>query len=734
MRLWQAMLLLFVVALPLVAQAPPALPRAAGPDPQRMADLIGIIEGQNTLQARRTAARELLRQSWLDTPARLAAILSGSNRPARVAVSQALADSREFLDDRYIEPLVALLSDSEPEPRQAAAVALATYGSPIVVQRLERLLAEAEASPQCKLAAIDALGNMTQPAALGVLLALTSDSASPLCRPALSALERATAQDFANDPQKALDWWRAAQGQDPTVWQQLQIERLVRQSNGLSQRTRELEARLVAAQRESYLRLPEADRQTQLTSLLSDPIDVLRILGLDIVQGQLSEGKTLVPDLVSRCRGLIAAAEPRVRAAAIRTISTLREKADAETFRSLLATESAPDVRIALVGGLGYCGGPEIAQSLITLISGEEPALAEEAVASIGRLAERGELDSASRNSAIDAILSRPSGALPKSAAARERELRSLAKFADVRISPVLFAALDAREPSPLRIAGIRGLAALALAINGNAAEPPSTSPATSAATSTSTPVPLRHVVADALVGLLAENDLQVRRAAIESLATVADAESHLQAIWTRLSPAVEAEEALRTLAWKAVMGYLSGRSIRELQAVADRKIDGEAIPPQRRLDLEQLIEKALLADPQQRAALGICRARIAALRAELNQIPEAIVAYQASLDSLSASGAPELPRVATEYLRYALLSDRYDTQVASEMKPERVGLNIDQLWKITCEVAELRLKREGPAPVTAMLAAFQANPPTTLPEGIQKDLHSRLSASKDLR
>ncbi len=734
MRLWQAMLLVFAVAAPLAAQVPPAIPRPTRSDTQRMADLVGIIEGQNTLQARRTAARELLRQSWPDTPARLAAILGGSNRPARVAVSQALADSREFLDDRYIEPLVAILSDSEPEPRQAAAVALATFASPVVVQRLERLLSEAEAPQQCKLAAIDALGNMTQPAALGVLLALTSDSSSPLCRPALSALERATAQDFANDPQRALDWWRGAQGQDPTVWQQLQIERLVRQSNGLSQRSRELETRLVAALRESYLRLPEADRAAQLTSLLSDPIDVLRILGLDIVQGQLAEGKTPVPDLVTRCRGLISAAESRVRAAAIRAISALRDKTDAEIFRTMLVTESAPEARVALVGGLGYCGGPEAAQALIPLITGEEPALAEEAVASIGRLAERGELDSAGRNSAIDAILSRPTGALPKSAAARERELRSLAKFADARISPLLFAALDAKEPSTLRISGIRGLATLAITINGNPLEPTSTSPATSAATSTSSPVPLRHIVADALVGLLADNDLQVRRAAIESLSTVADAESHLQAIWARLSPAVEADEALRALAWKAVLGYLSGRSIRELQAVADRKIDGETLPPLKRLDLEQLIEKALLADPQQRAVLGMCRARIAALRAELNQIPEAIVAYQSSLDSLSAAGAPELPSVATDYLRYALLSDRYDTQVATELKPERVGLNLDQLWKITCEAAEIRLKRDGPAPVTAMLAAFQANPPTTLTEGIQRDLAARLSASRDVR
>lgn len=734
MRMCLAMLLAFVLAAPLSAQVPTGMPRTTAIDNQRMADLASIVEGQNTLQARRTAARELLRQAWPDTPARLAAILSGSNRPARIAVSQALTDSREFLDDRYIEPLVLMLADAEPELRQAAAAALATYASSAVVQRLERLLSEAETSQLCKLAAIDALGNMTQPAALGVLLALTSDSASPLCRPALAALERATAQDFSNDPQKALDWWRGAQEKNPSDWQQLQIERLVRQANGLSLRARELESRLLAAVREGYLRLPDADRTTHLIGMLADPIDVVRILGLDLVQGQLTEGKTPQPELVTRCRGLMSAAEPRVRAAAIRTISALRDKADADTFRKMLADETAAEVRAALVGGLGYCGGPESTQTLIPLISGEDPLLAEEGVASIGRLAERGELDGADREAAIGAILSRPTFATPKNPASRERELRSLSKLGDARVAPRLFAAIDAKEPSPVRVAAIRGLAALALATNGNAAYPTSTSPATNVAATTSTPVSLRHGVADALVTLLSDGDIQVRRAAIEGLSILADADSHLQAIWARLSPSIEPDEALRTQAWKAVMGYLGGRPIREIQIVAERKVDNEPLSPLRRLDLEQLLEKALLGDPKQRAALGLSRARIAALRAELNQVTESIVAYQVALESLGAVRAAELSKVATEFLRFALLNDRYDQQVASELKPERIELDIGEQWKVTCDAADFRLKRDGPAPVIAMLSAFRTSPPAPLAEEIQRQLDARLTALKRLQ
>jgi hypothetical protein len=81
------------VAAP-VAQNPPNDTLAGGVtlDQQRFNDLLILIEGQNSPQARRAGARELLRQGWPETVPQLSAILRGPDRPAKIAVARALSD------------------------------------------------------------------------------------------------------------------------------------------------------------------------------------------------------------------------------------------------------------------------------------------------------------------------------------------------------------------------------------------------------------------------------------------------------------------------------------------------------------------------------------------------------------------------------------------------------------------------------------------------------------------
>jgi len=118
------------------------------PVQQRLEELITLIEGPNLpAAARRTAARELLRQGWPQTPPRLALVLSSDRGPARVAVAQALADLPEFLEPVYVEPLVAMLGDADGEARQSAAAALGGYRDAAVLQGLRELALDPNASP-----------------------------------------------------------------------------------------------------------------------------------------------------------------------------------------------------------------------------------------------------------------------------------------------------------------------------------------------------------------------------------------------------------------------------------------------------------------------------------------------------------------------------------------------------------------------------------------------------------
>src|SRR5262245_24901484 len=338
--------------------------RLSAADQQRLTDWVALIEGQNTPQARLTGARELLRTGRIESYRRLVGILTGSNRPARIAVALALADQPSMSDSVFVAPLVALFSDDDADTRQAVAAAIAKGGA-MVIPRLAELLTDAQQPLIVKLSAIDALGRMTQRGAIAVLVDALADPASPLCKAALAALERATAQDFQNDPSRALRWWEDTRSIDAASWQQLQIDRLVHQSGTLSQRVRELESRLATAQRDGFFRAAESERTALLATFLADPLDVVRLLGLDLVQTQLTEGKPPAPETVAKVRELLTTADARVRAAAVRCVASLRDPADAERFAQMLATETNSDGRQALVYGLGYVGGSEVVPPLL---------------------------------------------------------------------------------------------------------------------------------------------------------------------------------------------------------------------------------------------------------------------------------------------------------------------------------------------------------------------------------
>lgn len=725
MRVFAAGVVCIFLALPAFAQTQAdVVPDHA----QRLADFVSLIEGPNTPQARRTGARELLRQGWPEIPERINAVLVGSNRPGRLAIALALSESPEHIHESYIEPLIALLRDDDADCRAAAAAALAAAGSDAVIARLNLVLGQAEAPLPAKLAAIESLGHMTRRSAVAALIALTADSTSPLCRPAMEALERATAQEFGDDPARASAWWKEMIDKPQSEWNEIQIDRLVRQADASAKRIREMETRLTAVLRDAYLRAAEADRAGILATYLADSAEAVRLLGLEIVQAQLGEGRTLGGDVTVRCRGLVTAAEPSVRASAIRAVASFREKGDAERFRHLLGTEQSNAVRVALVYALGYAGGSDAVAVLVPLAAGSDPAVADEAVHSIGRLGERGVLDNGTRETAVQALLAR-SAVVSASANSRERLFRAMARIGDRRFAPILLEAINGRNPATVRVAAIRGLAALPPGANGESASSSGPAPSTSSA-----PAITRRGVGDAIATCAEDNDVVVRRVAVETLGALADCDGHLQVLWSRTCTPPEPDEAVRSAAWKGVLTYLTGRSPAEVRARLAQLPEGEAGRTQRHVDLTVLVEKALATDAANRAELGRTRARIAAMRCALNQPAEALAAYLAAIDDLAATGATEVSAVAVELLRFALLNDRYDAQVAAALRPERVRLDSTALWNAVHAEVESRVNPDSVERAIATLSAFLITPPSALSDDVRKNVESLLGRARALQ
>ncbi len=687
---WKAALLAAFLAVASAAaqsSAPaPATASATAADAQRLSDLLELIEGQNTVQARRTGARELLRAELPETAARLVQLLLGTNRSAKIAVAEALAESPQFLSDAYLAPLLAMLEDSEADVRRAAAAALACFTS--ATSRLRAGLLDQTRPSAARLAALEALGGMTGRDAVATLIEVLDDADPALQRAALDALELMTGVSFQADAALARNWWREHAALSADAWQEFQIARLARKAREAEQRGRDLEQRLTSALRESYLRRTETERGEQLAGFLADALPPVRLLGLELVQAQIAEGRAVSGDALRASRALLEAPDANVRAVAVRTIAGLRDESDAELFTRMLASERDAEVRVALAYGLGYAGGASAVGVLTSLINAQREPAALEAAVSLGRLAERAVLEGAARESAVAAVLAAEARVPRDDMAARERILRAMGRIADPRFVACLGEALDAQQPPLVRQAALRALAALHAALESSSGGDGEAARREAAERSY-----------DFILRCTLEPDAALRRQAVETLAQNGAGERTLEALWRLSAAAHEPDAGVREAAWRGVLRLLAGRAASELERwIARLPADDEA--GRQRLDLLLLGERA--ADLTETARRAEWRVRVAAQRAKLGESEAALQDYLAALPDLPPAqvGAAKL-----DLLRLALLADRFDASLADALKAG-FPVEIDVMWEVLESVVGRQLAR--PEDVDRAVAALE--------------------------
>lgn len=675
---------------------------------ERLNDLIALIEGPNTPEGRRTITRELLLQRWPETPPRLVSLLAGANSAAKTAVATVLADLPQFLDPAYVDPLVGMLADADAAVRQAAAGALAAYPNNGVTARLRQLALDREQPRPARLAAISALGYMTNREAIEGLAALLNDPDTVLAQAALAAMAQATAMDFNDDSSAARAWWNESNALPREAWQQLQIDRLVRKDREMHRRLEAVEGRLAKVLEASFLRAPDSERVSLLTSYLADPATSMRLTGLHLAQMHLAEGKSLPVDLQDRIRDLTNSSESREQAAAVQTVASLREPRDAERFTAMLETVRNRDVRLALLNGLGYVGTGATAEPLLRALDEPDEACVAEAVAALGRLAERGVLDPELRDRVATALLQAFEKTQPSQVAPRERVLWAMGNVADVRFGPACVAALDRRESVPVRLAAVRGIARLK-----------------------------NPQLADDLADATSDPDAGVRKAAIETLAVLGSSGSdkQIQALWERVISPQETDETIRQVAWRSVLEILAKGSGDDLERWIARLPGSTAQDTQRRIELlERLAEKVQETEPVDRGRLGLIRARLAAQYVRLEQPAEAVAAYVAALADLRAAKADAVRRVALELLRYALLNARYDQAVGEALAGAMPDNEREVLWQAAKAEIETRLTPAAVDQVLAMLTALEQYPPGAWPAPAANELRQLRERALQLR
>lgn len=684
-------------------QVSPAVTQPAA-DPQRMSELLELIQGQNVLTVRRTGARELLRHGWAETPERLTAVLSGSDAAARIAVAGALADLPRHFEHIYIKPLVELLGDGDASARSAAGQALAAGRNAEVVGALRAVVHDAKGSLTQRIAAIDALGLMTDRNAIGCLRDTLDDSSAEIRRRGLTAFENALGASFQGDTALAIQWWDEHRNMPLPQWQQSRIEGLAVRMRSLRQKLGQTTGRLVKAYRDAYLRASEAERGKLLLVYLGDLERDVRLLALELATTRMADRKPLAEGVDDGVRALLRdKSSPRVRAEAVKIVAGFRNADDARTFLQLLDSERDPAVRVALLSGLGYIGDASVLTPLLEALKTEAESAAVSAASSIGRLAERGIIDEVRRAAVADHLLERyQAAATPTgSAALRERILWAMSRVGDKRFGAVFADALGTEEPPAVRRAAATGIEVL-----GDA------------------------TLAGALLAASADPDVGLRRAAVAGLAKLGSTELHLDALWARLGESQEPNGQVRDVAWRGVVRILSARPPSEAEARASRLVEGVADGERKAIELLQLAEKAFSGNPEARGDLGRVRGRIASHLAAAGRTSEGVAAYLQAIGDLHVAGSSAVSQVAIELLRLTLPRGLYDQSIAYAIRGTNPGVDATAVWNALQEDIEQLIKSGKFDEAAAMLQLLQSQPPIIVSEAIAGQIKRQLDAA----
>lgn len=701
--------------LPASATAPAPLPSAGS---ERLRELAALIEGPNPPPARRTGARELLRTDAPEAPARIVAILVASNnRPAKVAVALALADLPDKLRPDFEAPLLKLLGDADVEVRRSAAAALAASGSENVLTNLALLAGDPQTAIPARLAAIEALGQIPGRAALQALVAAALSDQPEVAPAALRGLEEQSGQSFAN-VQEVADWWSTASTLEPLQWYQQQLVQSLRRLRGARDHQAELEARLAGMLREEYFRVPAAERPARLLSLLSDPLTAVRLLGLELMRSQVAEGVAPTAELAARLRELVADEVPTVRAAAIRSMTLLRDVGDLSLMLARLQTEPWPEPRAALIRGVGYLGGPEQLDALIALAADNDLAAAAESVSALTRICERGQLDDAAWAKVVGALEAYGSRSPP--ALLREQFMRDLARTRALQVGRFFLDALGETSQPAVRQAAASGLAALL--------DPKPRSPGAGDLATSLSPAE----VLEWLSKLLTDEDPAVRKIVAGAFGTVAAAPPLGGALVDRLSPSREPDAEVRLALWNAVLRHARERSASELEALLERLPPDMADRPARRVELARLLVSLVQRPDVEPRTQSAALQRLGRLRVEADEASGGLTDLRLALKIAHGAGGSaddRLLELAADILETAMRHDLYDEDTATFLRDyaEPAALAAADAWLRRVSDA----LQAGQPGWSARLERLKRWPPASFPQALAEQLDQLLELAR---
>ncbi len=542
---------------------PPAAPAAETiPDHGRQLQTCreGILDAQIRPDDRRRWADLLLSYDSPQADALVVELLSLSSRPdvqgaLCAALGTRLRGAPDRLEASFMDPLLGLLGAETEELRAAAAKALAEFPGTDVPQRLGALASRADASMPKRLAAIDAMApNTHRREVVEQLIELLGLDVAEITDRVAAALEPIVPRSFGGDVQDWRAWWKDESGLSEEVWlaEQLRIyrdraRRLGGELHGVRSDAERDQAAVTARvrefQRELFRPLNSEQRDAKLVEWIDDPLPVVRLAALGIVKSRIAdEGKRPEGDVPAALLRLLKHDSAAVRREALQILQNLSDPSVVEGVLARVGEEKDATTRQALFQALGKLGTPAAVPALTREIAStaSSPDCVREAALALSQIAAKPESKDSLRE-ATSTLAERYRSLPADPPALRAALLTAMAGIGDPSFTSDFVAAVEV-DDAVILPAALRGLRAV-----GDSSKLPR------------------------IRTLMAHADPRVRLAAIEAAGHLGREDADVEALLSRLNPAVESNDSARDAAWRGFRQLVGKRAIPDRIRAAER-------------------------------------------------------------------------------------------------------------------------------------------------------------------
>ncbi|XAM00461.1 hypothetical protein OT109_03535 [Phycisphaeraceae bacterium D3-23] len=395
-----------VLGLFIAGQPAPQLARAERDAPEvqpaalpgDVADAYQQLTGQpGDLAYRTNVALELIAIGGSDVDLALAASLGPAyNAEVWHATLAAINTTRDDLPRGDVPDVIVGMRRRLPaDLEEQWAAALGRYEIQRISEELEVIARDQRAPLEQRRLAIIGIGHHRRAFAADVLIDLIDPRQRGEVQGwAFQALETLSHQPHIGRDREAWeDWWERAGSLNRTEWQRALHENLLLQTAEQRGMDRQLRDRLVVSQRGLYRATGEEDKPAVLASMLRDPLEVIRDLGMELARSRLVDGGEFPESIRVALRDSLQDDAPHVREQAATLLGQLSDQPGVAMMAQRLGQgeETVTAVQRQFLIALRRLPNAAAVDSVYTLLA--DRALQTEAAGALAAAAQAGMVD-----------------------------------------------------------------------------------------------------------------------------------------------------------------------------------------------------------------------------------------------------------------------------------------------------------------------------------------------------